>query len=293
MTDERRRREQEARGGADGHRAASRSRSCCTSCGRAHLLRAASAAGAAADGVHGRDRRSERARREAARRDRSGARRRSRRPKPRRRHPSRRHLSRPPPPPPEQVAKAEEPPPSRAARRRSRRDPARYAARDADRDVTPSRRGDAATNPRSRPHARRASPTPRPSATVVPVRASRSRPRAPHRDGRREEELARAGRADASSRARRADAGGRGAPKPADRGAADDLDGKLAEAIKGVEAKVEKSGKAGVGGATGPGGGMGGTERDARTGRRASAAKDPAAAGRSAVSSSWSTTIRC
>src|SRR4029077_4926567 len=39
------------------------------------------------------------------------------------------------------------------------------------------------------------------------------------------------------------------------------LDGKLTEAIKGVEAKVEKAGKVGVGGGAAPGGGMGGTEK--------------------------------
>jgi colicin import membrane protein len=49
-------------------------------------------------------------------------------------------------------------------------------------------------------------------------------------------------------------------PKPAPTaGAADDLDGKLAEAIRGVEEKVEKSGGRGIGGAAAPGGGMGGS----------------------------------
>src|SRR5262249_47177081 len=49
-------------------------------------------------------------------------------------------------------------------------------------------------------------------------------------------------------------------PRPKANPPADDLDGKLAEAIKGVEAKVEKEQRAGVGGANQPGGGMGGTE---------------------------------
>lgn len=50
-------------------------------------------------------------------------------------------------------------------------------------------------------------------------------------------------------------------PKATPHAAADDLDGQLAAAIKGVEAKVEKSGGRGVPGAPGAGGGQGGTER--------------------------------
>ena len=84
-----------------------------------------------------------------------------------------------------------------------------------------------------------ASAKPKPTATPATVIAkkSRLRPRAP---------------VVVRSKPRRPPAPSRGRSRGRPRRTADDLDGKLAEAIKGVEAKVEKSGRGGgLGGATG------------------------------------------
>jgi TonB family protein len=163
----------------------------------------------------------------------------------------------PPPPPPDQLAKAEEPPPPVADDEHD--DEAIALGTPVATPVATATRRPT-QQPTARPTANpTAKPTPRPSATVAPskpkatatpavVVAKKGTP-VPVEPSRRPEHVA-------------ATPGAEAKPKPGPTAApADDLDGKLAEAIKGVEAKVEKSGKSGVGGAAGPGGGMGGTER--------------------------------
>lgn len=101
-----------------------------------------------------------------------------------------------------------------------------------------------------------AAPTakPKPTATVVVAMAKKSTP-APAEPTRRPQAAA-TPVAEPRPKAQAA----AGSSKPASSGS--DLDDKLSEAIKGVEAKVEKSGKAGgVGGATGPGSGQGGSAK--------------------------------
>ena len=163
----------------------------------------------------------------------------------------------PPPPqpakPPEQVAKAEPPKP----------EPAKpEPPKPEDADAVPLAKAPPAPQPtRVAPTARptvAARPTTKPTATQVVAKA---KPTAIER-------------ASAKATASPIALARRPAPTPApatpptreaakehERApAGDDLDAKLAAAIKGVESKVEKSGTRGLSGA-GPGGGMGGTER--------------------------------
>jgi TolA protein len=172
-----------------------------------------------------------------------------------------------PPPPPEQVAKVDEPPPPLPEDHDDEAVPLGTPV------ATPTPKPAATARPTQLPTARptqqptahetakaTAKPSPRASATAAPsakpkpsstpaiVVAKKGTP-APVAPTRRPESAATpAGEARPKS----------GAPAAP----ADDLDGKLAEAIKGVEAKVEKSGRGGgLSGATGPGGGQGGTEK--------------------------------
>ena len=163
----------------------------------------------------------------------------------------------PPPPqpakPPEQVAKAEPPKPEPAkleppkpedadAVPLAKATPAPQPTR-----VAPTARPTVAARPTTKPTATQVVAKPKPTAierasakaTASPIALAR-RPAPtpapatpPTREAAKEHERAPAG---------------------------EDLDAKLAAAIKGVESKVEKSGTRGLSGA-GPGGGMGGTER--------------------------------
>ncbi|MCC6848366.1 MAG: TonB family protein, partial [Deltaproteobacteria bacterium] len=168
-----------------------------------------------------------------------------------------------PPPAPEQLAKAEEPPPLPE----DEHDPEAVAL------GTPIATPPVTATPREQPTARAtklpttrptvratAKPSPRPSATAVAtakpkpsattvVAAAKKATPAPEAT-RRPQTAATPG---ADARPRSGPTAGR---------TDDDLDGKLAEAIKGVEAKVEKEGRAGgMGGATGPGAGQGGSAK--------------------------------
>jgi TolA protein len=186
----------------------------------------------------------------------------------------------PPPPPPEPEPPVEEPPPEQLAKAEEPPAPEPDAEEDSDAvpigtpratavvTATPEVRATArpTKQPTARPTAKAtakatAKPSPRPTASAVP-------PPKPKSTATPAIVIARktAGPAPAST-ARfvnvPATPGAAARPKAqATAEGADDLDGKLAAAIKGVEDKVEKSGGGrGVGGATGPGGGMGGTER--------------------------------
>ncbi len=176
-----------------------------------------------------------------------------------------------PPPPPEQVAKAEEPPP---ALPEDEDDPdavplgtpvATAIVTSTPRVVATARPTKQPTaQPTARPTARAtAKPSPRASATA----AAPAKPKATATPGivvakKGTPVPAASGRRPDNAPATPAPQGNEARAKAgAPAAAADDLDGKLAEAIKGVEAKVEKSGRAGIGGATGPGGGQGGTEK--------------------------------
>ena len=168
------------------------------------------------------------------------------------------------PPPPEQVAKVVEPPRSEPEDEDDP-DAVPLGTPQATPVATVTHRVEATPRPTTPPTARpttrpTAHPSPHPTATAVAPAKSKttatpateitkkSSP-APAAATRRPENVS----VTPASEAR---------PKAAPTAApADDLDGQLAAAIKGVEAKVEKSGGPGVGGAAGPGGGMGGTER--------------------------------
>jgi len=165
----------------------------------------------------------------------------------------------PPPPPPDQLAKAEEPKP---------------APDEKDADAVPL--GTPVATPRVEPTTRRterptafptahatAHATARPTARPTPVATAKPKATATPAAVVAKKEKETPAPAPTSRRAEAAATpAAQGHPKVAPSAApADDLDGKLAEAIKGVEAKVEKAEKAGVGGAAGPGGGMGGTEK--------------------------------
>jgi TonB family protein len=177
-----------------------------------------------------------------------------------------------PPPPPEQLAKAEEPPPPPEPE--DEEDPDAVAL------GTPIATPVATVTKRIEPTAR---PTPVRTAvkTAVPTAKATAKPTArptttmiapakPKTTATPVAVIAKRASPSPAAPVRRADAapatpGSEARPKPeATPGrATGDVDDQLAAAIKGVEAKVEKSGggRAGVGGATGPGGGMGGTER--------------------------------
>ncbi|MCC6765666.1 MAG: TonB C-terminal domain-containing protein [Deltaproteobacteria bacterium] len=167
----------------------------------------------------------------------------------------------PPPPepplPPEQLAKAEEPPPVPEDEHDPEAVPLGTPV--ATPRVTTTLRVQRTAQPTTLPTARptgkpsprpsataAATAKPKPSATTVVAAAKKATP-APVEATRRPQAGATPG-ADARPR-----------PGPTAGRSDDDLDGKLAEAIKGVEAKVEREGQAGgIGGATGPGGGQGG-----------------------------------
>ncbi|MBP1689515.1 MAG: hypothetical protein H6Q34_88 [Deltaproteobacteria bacterium] len=168
------------------------------------------------------------------------------------------------PPPPEQVAKAEEPPPP-VPEDENDPDAIPLATAQATPVATVTVRVEATPRPTKEPTARPTArptmrPTPRASATAV----ASARPKV---TATPETVIAKKSSPAPAVATRRPDSrpatpGAEVNPKAIPTSApADDLDGKLAAAIKGVEAKVEKSGSHGVGGTTGPGGGMGGTER--------------------------------
>jgi TolA protein len=165
----------------------------------------------------------------------------------------------PPPPPPDRLARAEEQPPVPEDEKDP--DAIPLGTPHATALVTSTPRVEATARPTMQPTARptarpttrasaTAAATAKPKATATPaiVVAKKASP-APVAPTRRPE----AAPAPPAAEAR---------PKPRPTTApSDDLDGKLTEAIKGVEAKVEKAGKVGVGGGAAPGGGMGGTEK--------------------------------
>ncbi len=155
----------------------------------------------------------------------------------------------PPPPPPDQLAKADEQPPP---------------PEEKDADAIPL--GTPIATPRIVPTAHptqppTAHPTAHPTARATPVATAKPKVTATPLAVVAKKEKQTPAPAPTSRRAEAPATPAARAKSAPSTAPADDLDGKLAEAIKGVEAKVEKAGKAGVGGAAGPGGGMGGTEK--------------------------------
>ncbi len=173
----------------------------------------------------------------------------------------------PPPPPkePEQVAKAEPPKP----------EPPKPEPPKEDADSVPLTKATPAPQPTrvaptARPTARataKPSPTPvvvaKPKTTATPILHAAAKPTATaieRANARATASPAALARRPVPTPAPAAPARGEAAKEHERAPSGDDLDSKLAAAIKGVESNVEKSGTRGLHGA-GPGGGMGGTER--------------------------------
>ncbi len=171
------------------------------------------------------------------------------------------------PPPPEEVAKADVPPPAPEPEEEDDPEAVPLGTPVATAIATPKPK--ATAQPTARPTAKAtakatakptAKPSPRPTASVAAPAKPKSTATPAIVIAKKSAGPAPASTARFVNVPATPASGARSKPGPtADAG--DDLDGKLAEAIKGVEKKVEQAGGRGVGGGAGPGGGMGGTER--------------------------------